>query len=524
MRSPINPGHEVVVRFAPVALSLTLLAALGCGGKDSSGPPGGAASLVAGGGATPSAVVGTVLSVSPTFTVRNSAGATVAGVPLSVVVTSGGGSLSGAPTVSTAAEMSVGTWTLGSVAGSQTVTVTVSGLPALVLSATATPGSATGMNIAAGNNQTALAGTAVTAAVQARVVDSFGNAIPGQTIDWSVVDGSGALGGSSTTVSNSSGIATAPAWTLGRFGGTQRLRAVSGSFEAFVTATIQTTFTVDLRWATTPPTGATLDAFTRAVNRIRAAVVGGLTPVGLPSGFTNVSQCPGGPTGQPDFTETSIPGVIIYASIGPDDGPGGRLGSAGPCLIRPAGAMHKPALGTMKFDEADVPARVLAGTFDAIVLHEMLHVIGIGTIWANNSVLTGAGTADARYTGARARTACANLNGGVTTCATNVPVHSADGAGSADSHWRESTFTTELMTPFIGSGSAPFAAMTIESLGDFGYTVNPNAADSYTVAAGLWAMPEAGSSERGLVRMPEPIQPAFTVDDRGRLIPVRRLK
>lgn len=512
------------MRLARLALGITILVAMGCGEAGSGGPPGGAASVVAGGGAAPSAIVGTAISSSPTFTVRNSGGVALAGIPVNVTVSSGGGSLSGAPSTSSAGETSVGIWTLGTVAGSQTVTVAVSGLSPLVLSATATPGAPASMNIATGNNQTALAGTAVATGVQARVVDSFGNAIAARTIDWSVVDGSGTLGGSTSTVSNAAGLATAPGWTLGRFGGTQRLRAASGTFESFATATIQSAFTIDLRWATTPPTGATLDAFTRAVNRIRAAIVGGVTPIGFPSNFSNVSQCSGGPTGQPDFTETTIPGVIIYASIAPDDGVGGRLGSAGPCLIRPLASMFKPALGTMRFDEADIPARLAAGNFDAIVLHEMLHVIGLGTIWASNSVLTGAGTTDARYTGARGRAACANLNGGITTCATNVPVHSADGVGTADSHWRESTFTTELMTPFIGNAAAPFAAMTIESLGDFGYTVNINAADAYTVAAGLWASPTIVGEDPRLTRMPEPIQPTFTIDERGRIIPLRRLK
>ena len=178
----------------------------------------------------------------------------------------------------------------------------------------------------------------------------------------------------------------------------------------------------------------------------------------------------------------------------------------------------------MRLDEADIPARLLAGNFDAVVLHEMLHVVGLGTIWTNNSLLTGGGTTDARYTGARGRAACANLNGGISTCATNVPVHSADGPGSADAHWRESLFTTELMTPFIGGGAAPFAAVTIESLGDFGYTVNINASDAYTVSAGLWASPSVAGEDPRLTRMPEPIQPTFTIDGRGRLVPLRRLK
>lgn len=513
------------MRLVRLALVFTAMVAIACKGKEPAGPPGGAASLVAGAGSAPSAVVGTALSTSPTFTVRNGAGDALAGIPVSVAVTSGGGSLSGAPTISSAGETSVGVWTLGTTAGTQTVTVTISGLTPLVLSATATPGAPNGMSIASGNNQIALAGTAVANAVQARVVDQFGNAIPAQTVDWSIVAGSGTLGGATSTTSNASGIATAPAWTLGKVGGTQTLRAASGAFAALANATIQTTYTVDLRWATTPPTGATLDAFNRAVNRIRAAVVGGVTPVGFPTNFTNVSQCPGGPSGQADFTESTIPGVIIYASVAPDDGIGGRLGSAGPCLVRPAASMFKPALGLMKFDEADLPGLVANGRIDFVILHEMLHVIGLGTVWTNNSLLDRSDTTNVRFLGSRARTACASQNTGPNTCAATVPVHSTDGVGSRDSHWRESIFLTELMTPFIGSGGAPFSATTIESLGDLGYTVNVSAADAFGVPAGLWELPGLSSVMDAPTRMPEPTPPAFTIDSRGRLTPVdRRLR
>ena len=92
------------MRLARLVLGITLFAAIGCGGKDSSGPPGGAASIVAGSGAAPTATVGTAVASSPTFTVRNSGGSVLAGIPVSVTVSSGGGSLSGAPTVSGAGE------------------------------------------------------------------------------------------------------------------------------------------------------------------------------------------------------------------------------------------------------------------------------------------------------------------------------------------------------------------------------------------------------------------------------------
>ena len=65
-------------------------------------------------------------------------------------------------------------------------------------------------------------------------------------------------------------------------------------------------------------------------------------------------------------------------------------------------------------------------------------------------------------------------------------MHTGDGAGSDDSHWRESAFGNELMTPFVGAVN-PLSAMSIQSLADVGYSTNTGSADSYTIAASVSA-------------------------------------
>jgi hypothetical protein len=307
--------------------------------------------------------------------------------------------------------------------------------------------------------------------------------------------------------------------------------ATSGLLQAVATANVQTTLTLELRWIGTAPTGATLDAFTRAADRIRATIVGGMTPVGMPGGFNNVTQC------DPDLPSTAIPsqnipGVIIYAAVVPIDGAGAVLGSAGPCLSRDFD-MFKTALGTMRFDSADIATLVGDGRIDAVILHEMLHVMGIGTSWALNNLLLNPNTADSRFTGTLARVACANVNGGTTTCATTVPVHSTDGAGSRDSHWRESVFLTELMTPFIGvGGTNPMSAMTIQSLADLGYTVNANTQDAFGIANLMASFTAAGSATSAsgatgggaMLRLAEPTTPVFLVDRAGKMRRLRELR
>jgi hypothetical protein len=110
-------------------------------------------------------------------------------------------------------------------------------------------------------------------------------------------------------------------------------------------------------------------------------------------------------------------------------------------------------------------------------------VLGFGVIWEDRALLTGKDTPDPRFTGAAARAGCVAV-GGTVTCAQSVPVEATGGAGTANSHWRETTFDTELMTGFIDASPNPLSVMTIGSVGDVGYTVNSADSDSYSIPGG----------------------------------------
>ena len=70
------------------------------------------------------------------------------------------------------------------------------------------------------------------------------------------------------------------------------------------------------------------------------------------------------------------------------------LGQAGPCQVRGLG--YLPSVGMMEFDSDDLDALEASGRLLSVVLHEMGHVLGIGTWWTTNSVyVDGTGT----YTG-----------------------------------------------------------------------------------------------------------------------------
>lgn len=274
-------------------------------------------------------------------------------------------------------------------------------------------------------------------------------------------------------------------------------------------------YEIEVRFLGDAPTAAVQQAFSLASTRIESVVTGGVDPIGLPSGF-NLEVCHAAFAGHPDVPTAPVQGLVIYVLVEAIDGAGSVLGSAGPCLVREEDN-SKPALGVMRLDEEDLAA-MSAQRLGQLVLHEMLHVVGFGTIWADNDLLDSTDVNDARFVGALGRAACAEQNGGVTTCATTVPVHSADGEGSAYAHWRESTFGSELMTPFLNVGAAPLSAMTIRSLADMGYEVNAAGADAFAIAS---LRDAAIVADERAVELPAPTRPRYRLKPDGALVPFR---
>ncbi len=183
--------------------------------------------------------------------------------------------------------------------------------------------------------------------------------------------------------------------------------------------------------------------------------------------------------------------LLILAQGVAIDGPGGILGQAGPTHLRPASAGRSaflPVKGIMSFDTADLAKMQQNGTLKDVITHEMGHVIGVGTIWALKGKLSGAGTANPRFTGAAAKAEFGKLTA---AGAAEVPVENTGGAGTRDGHWRETVFRTELMSGFIASPNNPLSRMTVASLRDLGYTVDLARAEPYLLP-NLFAVAAAG--------------------------------
>ena len=171
----------------------------------------------------------------------------------------------------------------------------------------------------------------------------------------------------------------------------------------------------------------------------------------------------------------TIDDLMIDVEVHPIDGVDGILGQAGPCVI--ANSDNLSRTGVMEFDSADIASMIADGTLSRVIMHEMGHVLGFGTLWdVGRSLITGSGGADPRFTGPRGLAEWSALGGQST-----VPVENTGGGGTADGHWRETTFGNELMTGYIQTGSNPLSAMSIASLGDLGYHVDTTVADPYSL-------------------------------------------
>ncbi|MGV3711220.1 MAG: Ig-like domain-containing protein [Gemmatimonas sp.] len=176
-----------------------------------------AGSLIVVQGNLQTAAVGTTLPTQLVMRVRATDGSPMAGVPVSLSVVSGGGSVDPGTVMSDANGEAKAKWSLGPLQVQQSIAATVPGLEPVVVLATGIMPSE--LVIAQGNNQTAKPSAALPVQIVIRVTGSNNIPIPGQTVSFSITGGTGSISPQSV-VTNALGEATAR-WTLGNQAGPQ---------------------------------------------------------------------------------------------------------------------------------------------------------------------------------------------------------------------------------------------------------------------------------------------------------------
>jgi len=178
-----------------------------------------------------------------------------------------------------------------------------------------------------------------------------------------------------------------------------------------------------------------------------------------------------------------IDDLRITYNFSPIDGAGKIIGSAGPNQLR-AGTLL-PFTGSMNFDTADI-GTLTPNQQTALFLHEMGHVLGIGTIWSQKGCSlceTGNGNynpkgvcpeAQSRFNASPGRNPAANLL-----------IEQNGGPGTACGHWSETQLQSEVMTGFLTvntkTGISEVSTITLGGLRDLGYTVDFTKADAFSI-------------------------------------------
>jgi hypothetical protein len=188
------------------------------------------------------------------------------------------------------------------------------------------------------------------------------------------------------------------------------------------------------------------------------------------------------------------PGIVIFAQDTATLGSPTIIAQAGPCLVRDN---RLPIVASMRFRTDYLTPLATKGQLIDVMTHEMLHTLGFNsTVFgvrpdSAHPLIANEGLSTTMFTGGNAKIACLALNPTVAaTCSPGVLLENTGGSGTADDHWREVTFKTELMTGTIENAGVkmPLSAMTIGALTDLGYTTNATLAEPYTLPVGSTAL------------------------------------
>ena len=183
-----------------------------------------------------SAAVGTAVAIAPSVIVKDTYGNPVSGVSVTFAIGTGGGSLTGGSATTNASGIAtLGSWTLGTTAGSNTLTSTSTGLTGspLTFTATGTAGTATHIRVetaADGSgtvvpSQSLAAGSPITVYAVSR--DASGNFVANVSATWSMASTAGGV--ATSDLSTTSGTSTV---FTGHLVGTGTIHAIDGSFTA----------------------------------------------------------------------------------------------------------------------------------------------------------------------------------------------------------------------------------------------------------------------------------------------------
>lgn len=145
------------------------------------------------------------------------------GVAVTFTAAAGSGTVSVGTAFTDSTGLAGTEWTLGQAAGTQRVTVSAGGVPALTFLATAIAGPAATLTIVGGTNQSAAPGGRLADSLVVRVQDAFGTAVRDAAVTWQAATDAGVVSPRSSRTDATGRAATS--WTLGSTGGPKEATA-----------------------------------------------------------------------------------------------------------------------------------------------------------------------------------------------------------------------------------------------------------------------------------------------------------
>lgn len=364
-----------------------------------------------------------------------------------------------------------------------------------------------------GGDQITLVGGHLAIAPTLSVRDANDRPVSRRRLTARVTQGGGLLAG--PVITDADGMASLAGWTMGPAEG---LNAIDVEVDGLAPLTVYakavpaSSFNIEFRYLT-PVSERQRAAFDRAAARWRQVIVGELSNITASrDSFCGLEN---------SALNEVVDDLLIFVMIDSIDGPGDILGSAGPCTIRSSNGI--PVLGAMRFDRDDVAGLENSNRFGDVVLHEIGHILGLGTLWTNRSLIAGPGGDDPYYLGESARAGFITAGGSLYT-GLHIPLENTGERGTRDSHWRETVLNAEVMTGFVEAAGIrmPLSLTTIGALEDLGYRVSIWGDDAYTYA-GMpslsGALPRRSSGpDRELIELPFPEPDVIT--ESGRTSPI----
>lgn len=215
-------------------------------------------------------------------------------------------------------------------------------------------------------------------------------------------------------------------------------------------------FDITLRYLV-PLTDRQLEVFEDAVERWERIIIKDVPSVTgpIPSAFQGVPPI------------DAVDDIVIEVVIAPIDGPGNILGQAGPRYVRTDDFLSLS--GVMYFDVADMDFLDELDLFEEVIVHEMGHVLGVGTLWNVSQYGFPRDLREGPDTNPYFNGHMANVHWNAEGGTGELPIENMGGPGTRLSHWRESVLDNELMTGYLNLGENPLSRITAGSLRDLGY-------------------------------------------------------